>query len=367
LIKIDVLGVSMLDRESSLRLSLLRFPLIVGVVFVHAYSNTVGFAGGDIVVSQPNFVVDFVRNFVSQGVARIAVPLFFLMSGYLFFMGFEWSKESYLIKLQSRVKTLLIPFLFWNIATLLVTAIIQVMPATRMFLSGKNLLVMNYSFFDYLNAIIGFNTNPISYQFWFIRDLMIFVLFVPLINLINKTFPIPFLGILLCCWLIGLWMIDIPSLEGLLFFSVGAYLGSIQKSLFSLDHFGVIVIGLYLVLAVVDALTINQVFNPYLHKVSIMLGVSSALFSTKFVAQNEGLKSLIIRLTGVSFFVYAAHEPLLTILKKILYRILSPDSAFTTLFLYFLIPITTIICTIVAYAALARVAPKFVSIITGGR
>ena len=152
-----------------------------------------------------------------------------------------------------------------------------------------------------------------------------------------------------------------------LFFSIGAYLGSRKKSLFSLDNFGVIIVSLYLIIAIIDALTINQVFNPYLHKISIMLGISSALFSTKLIAKNETLKSLIIKLSGVSFFVYAAHEPLLTILKKILYRILSLDSSFTTLLLYFFIPIITIICTIVAYVALTRVAPKFVSIITGGR
>ena len=156
-----------------------------------------------------------------------------------------------------------------------------------------------------------------------------------------------------------------------LFFSIGAYLGSRKKSLFSLDNFGVIIVSLYLIIAIIDALTINQVFNPYLHKISIMLGISSALFSTKLIAKNETLKSLIIKLSGVSFFVYAAHEPLLTILKKILYRILSLDSSFdssfTTLLLYFFILIITIICTIVAYVALTRVAPKFVSIITGGR
>ena len=31
---------TMLDQEQSLRLTLLRFPLIVGVVFIHAYSTT---------------------------------------------------------------------------------------------------------------------------------------------------------------------------------------------------------------------------------------------------------------------------------------------------------------------------------------
>lgn len=144
----------MLDGESSLRLNLLRFPLVVGVVFIHAYSNTVGFAGGEIVgASQPHFIVDFVRNFISQGVARIAVPVFFLLSGYLFFAGFVWSKESYVIKLRSRRKTLLVPFLFWNILTLLIIALAQAIPATRTFFSGNNPLIATFSVFDYLNAI----------------------------------------------------------------------------------------------------------------------------------------------------------------------------------------------------------------------
>ena len=34
-----------LDHESSVRLRLLNFPLIVGVVYIHAYGTTIDFAG----------------------------------------------------------------------------------------------------------------------------------------------------------------------------------------------------------------------------------------------------------------------------------------------------------------------------------
>jgi surface polysaccharide O-acyltransferase-like enzyme len=357
----------MLDRESSLRLNLLRFPLIVGVVFIHAYSSTVGFADGEIGVSQSNFIVDFVRSFISQGVARIAVPLFFLMSGYLFFVGFEWSKESYVLKLKNRTKTLLIPFLFWNITTLIIIALAQTIPATKIFFSGNNPLITTFSVFDYFNAIIGFTRSPIAYQFWFIRDLIILVLFAPVINVVIRFAPLPFLGLVLFCWLIGGWSVYVPSSDALLFFSIGAYLGLTKKSLFYLDNYGLMVVGLYLAVVTVDTITINQLFNPYLHKIGIVLGISAVLFSTKLVAQNEKLKLLILRLSGVSFFVYAVHEPLLTILRKISYKILLPESSFTILFLYFLIPTITITFAVVAYRGLARVAPKFVSIVTGGR
>lgn len=357
----------MLDREASLRLNLMRFPLIVGVVFIHAYSNTVGFAGGEIGVSQPNFIVDFVRNFISQGVARIAVPLFFLTSGYLFFAGFEWSKERYALKLKSRTKTLLIPFLFWNITTLIVIALAQTIPATQTFFSGNSPLISTFNVFDYFNAIFGFTRPPIAYQFWFIRDLIILVLLVPVINVVIKFVPLPFLGVVLFYWLIGSWPVSAPSSEALLFFSVGAYLGSAKKSLFYFDDFGLIIVGLYLAIVTIDTITVSQWFNPYLHKIGIVLGVSGALFSTKLVAQNEKIKFLIARLSGVSFFVYAFHEPLLTILRKVSYKMTLPESSFTILFLYFLIPTITIIFSIVAYRGLACVAPKFVSIVTGGR
>jgi surface polysaccharide O-acyltransferase-like enzyme len=327
----------------------------------------VGFSDGEIGVSHSIFMVDFVRNFVSQGVASIAVPVFFLMSGYLFFAGFEWSKESYLIKLRSRTKSLLIPFFFWNITTLVIIALAQAMPATQTFFSGKHPLVATFSAFDYLNAIIGFTRSPISYQFWFIRDLIILVLLVPLVNIVNRFALLSFLGLVLICWLIDVWPVYILSSVALLFFSFGAYLASIKKSLFYLDNFGVVIIVLYLACVTIDVLTRTHTFNPYLHKISLVLGVSAALFSTKCVAQNDRLKSLIIRLSSASFFVYAVHEPLLTILIKISYKIISPSSPSTIIALYFFIPTVTILLAVGTYRGFARVAPRPASIVTGGR
>lgn len=357
----------MLDLESSLRLNLLRFPLIVCVVFIHAYSSTVGFSGGEIGVSQPNHITDFVRNFISQGVARIAVPLFFLMSGFLFFTGFEWSKENYVLKIRSRTKTLLIPFLFWNITILIVIALAQAIPATNILLSGKIALITSFNVFDYFNAILGFTRFPIAYQFWFIRDLIILVLFAPVINVVIRFAPLPFLGLVLFYWLIGSSIVHAPSSEAILFFSIGAYFGSTKRSLFCLDDFGPMIVVLYLAVVTIDTLITNQLFNPYLHKIGIVLGVSGALFLTKLVAQNEKFKLIIVRLSEASFFVYAVHEPLLTILRKISYKMLLPESSFTILFLYFLTPTITIIFAVVAYRGLVRVAPRFLSIVTGGR
>jgi surface polysaccharide O-acyltransferase-like enzyme len=356
-----------LDEQSSRRLTILRFPLIVCVVFIHAYASNVVTAEGAVGVTHPSYVADFLRNFVSQGVARVAVPLFFLISAYLFFFGIEWSKHSYLLKLTSRVRTLLIPFIFWNVVTLMAIALAQHIPATKVFFSGGNPLIATYGFFEFIDAIFGITRSPIAYQFWFIRDLILLVLLTPAIYLLIKHVPLICLSLLSLNWLLELLPLSMPSPEALLFFSVGACFGLSKKSLFSHDKYGVVVLVSYLVVVTVSTVGTNQPFQPYLHKLGIVLGVLSALYSSKLVMRHVQLSQLLIGLSASSFFVYAAHEPLLTVLRKISFSLVQPANSLSVLALYFLIPTITILLTIFAYRVSVQVVPKFTRMVVGGR
>ena len=52
-----------------------------------------------------------IQNFIGQGIVRIAVPMFFLISGYLFFYKFKPSKEAFLnIKKDLKVYLYLISY-----------------------------------------------------------------------------------------------------------------------------------------------------------------------------------------------------------------------------------------------------------------
>ena len=101
----------MLDKESSLRLKLLRFPPIIGVIYIHSYDTVIHYSTGSLGTVEFNGLTTFVRILISEGIARTAVPLFFLMSGYLFFAAFHWSEQTYLKQINSRLRSLLIPFL----------------------------------------------------------------------------------------------------------------------------------------------------------------------------------------------------------------------------------------------------------------
>ena len=357
---------NMINSETSLRLNLLRFPLVVGIVFIHSYASNVGFNNGGISLGLNNdsIISLFIRNLISQEIARVSVPTFFLISGYLFFIGFNWSIVNFLNKINSRFNTLLIPFLFWNIATLLVIALGQSISFTQPYFSGKNPFISNFNFLDYMRYIFGVGVNPIAYPLWFIRDLMLLCLLSPVILFFNKYIYSIWNGLLLYFWFLSQWPIYSPSIDALLFFSLGCFKAINNKNLFSFDKFGKLFVSAYLLTVVTGALFYGQFV--YLQKIGILIGIITVLYSTKFLA-NLKIKSVLLRLSNASFFIFAAHEPLLSFARKIAYKGLDPKSDLLVLTLYFVIPITVIIFLVWVYQLLKLSVPTFLHLITGRR
>ncbi len=354
-----------LDPESSDRLRLLRFPLIVAIIYVHNYFVDVGYATGNIWESCPSALSCFFRNLISQGFARVAVPLFFLMSGYFFFFAFNWSPANYLVKLRSRVHTLLVPFLFWNISILGLYALVQALPATRGYLSAPMNFVSSFDLFDYLNAIFGITRYPIAYQFWFVRDLMVLVLLVPFFQLVLKKIPMLFLGLLFGLWFVDLWPLAVPCIQALMFFYLGALLGATGQSLFSLDRYGKIIIPCYVILACIDALSWQGIAHGYVHRLSLLLGIAAVLHVSGVILRRRRLADFLLRISGSSFFVFAVHGVLLSILRKISYRLVSPQADLTFLLLYFTLPLLVAAVSLGIYLVLRRMSPRFTAVITG--
>lgn len=356
-----------IDKSSSERLDIIKFPLIVGVVFIHAYDTQVVMAGQAVGVASSSELSDFIRNLISQGFARTAVPLFFLISGFLFFQNFSYCVSGYKKKLKSRVNTLLIPYLFWNIATLFLVALVQSVPVAQSLISGMHAPVSTYGAYDYLNAIFGIDRFPISYQFWFIRDLIILILLVPLIHLILKFVPHAMFATLFALWFLDIWFVYSPSVLAVTFFYIGTYLANQNKSLFALDKFGSEVTFAYLIVLGADMMTGDNLYHLYIHNTGIVLGCISALFLTNSIVKSSLAKRFFLWCSSFSFFVFATHEPLLNLLRKLAYKTVMPHSDLAVLSLYFLIPILTVMLCTLLYLGMKKFTPRFLNIIAGGR
>ena len=76
----------MIENEElqSKTIKFLRFPLIIGIVFIHTNLAEVNI-GGQLWAAKGQFPIhDIFRYIVSEELARIAVPLFYFMSGFCF-------------------------------------------------------------------------------------------------------------------------------------------------------------------------------------------------------------------------------------------------------------------------------------------
>jgi surface polysaccharide O-acyltransferase-like enzyme len=358
----------LIDDKVSKRMEVLRFPLIVLIVFNHNYANSIRSPQG--VVTSTDFggvCVDFVKFLISLGIARVAVPLFFLMSGYLFFLG-EWSWAKYSGKLKRRLRTLLIPYLFWNLLTLLVKAIAPTIPRLNAYFFGISLPPLHtFSFVECVNVLFKISmlylVNPISFQFWFIRNLMGLVLLAPVIHfLLTRRSALPFLAVLFCWWFFSDGPVLWRMVEASLFFSSGAYFSLASKNVTYLDRFGPWISAMFACFLVLYTTFPNV---SLLYKATLVFGVPSLWWLTKLATNTVTLKSWCVSLSGASFFVFAAHEPWLTSISKITYKVLSPTEWAATLALYFLVPICLVTLLVVLYRCLLWTVPSFLAVITG--
>lgn len=356
----------MTDVDSR-RIALLRFPLILLIVYLHCYIAPVTLAGGTVSVS-PSLAIMALSTGLTNGVARIAVPGLFLLSGYLYFFSFDGSWGQYRRKLSQRFFTLAIPFAFWNILVAGVLLVAQSIPATAAFFNSGNGRLADLDWLGWLNALVGVTRAPIDYQFWFIRDLIIIVIGAPAIwQLIRFGGWLP---PILCIiwWIWGLPFFDVPSLEAVTFFMVGAYAGQRQRSLFIGDRIWPAVGALYFVLLAIEVHQSLPMGAPFglLHRVTLLFGLVLALSLTGVAIRSAVVARILLSLSGASFFVFATHEPTLTVLRKILYRALRP-SQIMILGTYLILPLIIVGLSLSSYFLLARFAPRLTAIITGGR
>jgi fucose 4-O-acetylase-like acetyltransferase len=356
-----------LDRASSDRLALLRFPLSIGVVLAHTYLQDICPTSASTGTCAAGSAPVFAYHLISEGIAKLSVPYFFLLSGYLLFLEFPVSWNGYLGKLRSRVGSLLVPMLLWNVLALAQLALAQALPGTREHISVGAAQVADFGVFEYLNALLGLTRPPLAYQFWFIRDLIILVLLSPVIWLGLRTVPRLFVTGMFALWFLDAWPVDIPSVRGVAFFAAGAWMGCRGFSLFALDRYGVAFSAAYPLLLFADALTKGAGFNPWLHDIGVLAGLPAMLFLSGKLLHVAWARKALLLASGSSFLVFAGHEPLLTDMRKILGMLFRPESDSMVLAVYFLLPVVVIAMICLAYIGLQRFAPSVLAVLVGGR
>lgn len=354
-----------MNKYLSDKFKVVSFMAMILVVFLHGFNLAVRLKSGQTAVIDRSYNF-FIQEFISQGIARTAVPLFFTISGFLFFLNTSGKLEEFKEKYRKRVKTLVIPFFFWSFWSLLLCFLFQQLPPPRIFFANQ--LVTSYSVEKLLSTIF---LHPIAYQLWFIRDLVILVFLSPLLFWLTKN-----LKFLLLLLLAGFWISNFNLLivanEALLFFAFGAYLSIFKSELLQIQlsrkqSFVLVLMWFCLIWAKMGLIYFNyptSIYITILHKLGILMGMLAiwSVYDSLIYSKSE----IILKWAPFSFFIYAFHEPILIILKPALFTLLGKGEL-NSLVVYIFAPLLSILLGIFVAAKLQKVSPKFYSLITGGR
>lgn len=350
------------------------------VVFIHSNLLEVTVNGVCFVEEGSYPIFEFILHLVSGSVARICVPLFFFISGFLFFSRADLSDikhipapSFFLGKFRRRISTLLIPYLLWNTACFLLTAALQMFGGNS-FLGGDK-LVRDYTFADWVAIFWQYkNGMPIDHPLWFMRDLMILTLLTPLIFIVVKHLKATVLALLWLCWETDLWFDGIAglSIQDLFWFSFGAFFSIHGKDFIkTFAPYRKISLIVFICLVAVETI-LWEVGSPDTrwHDILYNTGVFAGAI-TILTWSARGIEKGVLRvsplLVSSAFFVYAFHsKPLMAMLKVTLPR-LYPMNDLTLILAYILIPALVITLGIGLYVILKRYMPRFTNIITGGR
>lgn len=375
----------MAERTSILSrtIDVLRFPIILGVVAEHAFFPAPS--------QEACPVFDTTRFLLSDVTTEvIPPPLFFLVSAMLFFWGVnKWTSKSYLGKIGKRARTLLIPYIFWN---LLIIGVLFIGQSYFPDLAGKEAAPVSgysvsdwlWSFWDtsrgtaYASATVG---DPAYFPFWFIRDVMVLFVLSPIIWFLVKRTGLAVVAAA-GAWWIAAGFPDIPrwvygvtgfSPRAVFFFTLGAWLilsgkgwaEGLLKSRNSVRYLVPLVlagiVGTYVMKG-------RYLYQPYIRIYTITAVTLCFCLAARWAQKKkEGGTSAGRFLAASAFFLYASHGFPVKLLPHIIIQKTGIHSDLQITALYFVsLAVVAALCLGV-YALMKKAMPRVLSFITGGR
>lgn len=303
-----------MDKKISDTISTIRFPLAIMVVSIHCWiiNNTV-----------------LSVNVLSKILTDVAVPMFFAISGYLFYGKLNrWDWNEWKDKIRKRFWSIFIPYILW----ITIYAVFCNLPhEIKLLVQGHPLDVMDrireiggwHIYWDSEVSNIGsvdFWGNPATgyspylIPFWFIRNLMVVVLLSPLIYAIckNRVTAYLFGGAVSLLYLTGTSLVY-PGLgiSSLFFFGIGGYLRiknvDICDNVSKLIRY-IVPVGLLFLIAAIATYTSDPDICGFFRRLWILAEIVIVFYLFQQITEKySNLSQRLCRLSDSTFFIFAIH------------------------------------------------------------
>ena len=352
--------VGIISQTMSRKISHMMFFLSVLVVYIHTYDNT---------LTEATFREEqAIEDFISQGFSRIAVPLFFMMSGYLHFSRPSLSTSALAQQIPKKITALAIPYLAWNI---LYTIFLF---GTRM-MAGQSVRVDNWIVF-LLKAVFLYENNG---AFWYVFQLLILFALAPgLYNLYKKKH----VGILMfiCFFAMYLFIKERTKfflLPGILFFSLGAMTALHGRHIVDQEYqqerikkIGPrMAAGVFAILMLwrVQLMDLNENISDLRDTVPYRLFEFAAPIAFWFASDIVDFSKLSVKAwEKKSFFIYASHGIVLSAFNVVSKKLI-PSTPIWRMIVYLTEPLIVVTVIVFIATVMKKYFPKTYRMLSGNR
>lgn len=331
-------------------IDVMRFPLAVMVVAIHTYFCEALKAPGNVDVPFTGVWAHELITFFSIVLTDAAVPAFFVMSGYLFFVKtdpnstekYDWG--GHLQKMERKCLTLLVPYLVWNIVSAVIEPSMWHKPISEL--------------------LTGLWIGPWNGPLWFMRELFVMMLFAPFFEWCIKSlkwlFPL-LLWFVYASKCLGDNIISGLSYASLAFFAVGGYLGMWQKEFIApLRRNRILIIGLYLIMMIARITTMHlwrdiivgtTTVSSFVDMFYIIATIPAWFVVASYIGERTQHLYVWRLLASSSFVVFAMHRLFNSKISGVGLLLLGkPEiSGFEAVALYFATIMITVAVCFVAY------------------
>ena len=351
---------------------------MVFVVFIHAYNYTDTFLQPTTCITEGLHLGAMTQFFLSNAFLRSAVPLYFIISGFLFFARRELTPEVYARQIRRRAKSVLLVFLIVSTASFAGCSAIYAATGPGVFpVIDERMEVVEQGLAGALKIWLN---NPFAFQLWFLMQLFLICLFAPVINSGVRRF-----GVLLPILLTVLWAFDLSldlgsfrifNADTYLFFTVGAYLGIKKVRLPGMDEpagskpTAWMLIGMLAALSAAYTLLCASLKESgteqlVLYKLVSIVGIAAIWYLYDLIPERFSNSRCWKALERHSFMVFLLHEPLMHMLYS---RGLSLSGADEVhMLLYFGLPLLMILLMGAVGSLLKKYCLPLHRLLTGDR
>ena len=355
-----------LDDLQSRTVDWLRYPLMLLIVLLHTNSPLLN--------QLPQSGFSAICYYITRTVARLAVPTFFIISGYYYFRKPDiFNREAYLSKIRKRAVTLLVPYLFWNYFVWAFQMMVVVLQGHADWIPGDTFTLPNI-----LDVAIGWGEGyggmPKAFQLWFLRDLMVLCLLAPLLHLLLKG-KRPYILLLFAAFYLMPWPAGWPLFfkrfpSALLFFSIGSYMGIHKQNMVEMARrvpmwLSITISTLLMAYTVWECMTYGR-FQTLAENMFSIAAVIPTIQIASTMVERFNLKP--VRCIADSGFLLFVLHPLIIIhliSTPLCGHVTNTPLHFWAVYAAELI-VPALFC-IALYAIMSRLLPRTTSLLTGGR